>query len=158
MCSCRNEALEFWERRYPVRFTSFQLRQDSGGAGRHRGGLGYRKELELLADVRLNAFQDRHLRGARGLQGGQPGAPNALLFEIDGVWDNAVAHFGSASPSKLANIRLPRGTRIAICAGGGGGMGEPAERPAAAVSRDVALGYVSRDAAARVYGRREVSA
>jgi N-methylhydantoinase B len=143
MCSCRNEALELWERRFPVLFTCLRLSPDSGGAGRFRGGLGYRRELELLADVRLNAFQDRHQHGAPGIFGGEPGAPNALLFRVDGVWGDAREHFGSPSTSKLTNLRLPAGSAIAILAGGGGGWGDPAARAREAIERDLEHGYVT---------------
>ena len=146
MCSCKNESIELWERRYPVRFTGFRLRPDSGGAGRFRGGLGYRKDFVVLSDVRLNAFQDRHERGAPGIFGAEAGVPNALLFEIDGVWGDAKEHFGSLSKSKLDNVRLPAGSTISIRVGGGGGWGRPTERSRAAVEHDVDFGYVTAEA------------
>lgn len=154
MTSCRNESMEVWERRYPVRFTRFSLREDSGGPGRFRGGLGYRKEFEVLGPVRVNAFQDRHLSGAPGLAGGDPGAPNALLFELDGRWADAVSHFGLTSPSKISNVSLPAGAKIAICAGGGGGYGDPEQRSDALVARDLELGYVSAPAAEELHPPR----
>ena len=128
----------------PVRFSRFSLRPDSGGDGQFRGGLGYEKEFEVLATTRLNAFQDRHKNGAPGIFGGEPGATNQYLFMIDDDWADATEHFGSPSPSKLTNLRLPEGSRVRIVAGGGGGWGDPKRRSPTAVERDLEYGYVTQ--------------
>ena len=116
------------------------------GPGEYRGGLGYRKEFELLADAYVNAYQDRHQRGAPGIEGGGDGAPNAVMFRVDGVWGTAVEHFGAKSSSKFTAVPVRSGSAISMIAGGGGGYGDPRDRSAEAVARDNAFGYVRPEA------------
>ena len=143
MGSCRNESIELWEQRFPFRFTRFALLPDSGGAGKFRGGLGYVKEFEVLADVDVNAYQDRHRRGAPGICGGDDGAPNAIMFRIDEVWGTAVDHFATKSSSKFTAVPVKCGSLISMVAGGGGGYGELGERAPEASKRDVEFRYVT---------------
>ena len=130
--------LEILEAAYPVKFTQWALRPDSGGAGRHRGGLGAIYEIELLeeaADVFL--FGERGRFPPRGVAGGGPAALNRFVFDKDGA---------EASPplaSKMVGLKLHRGERVRLETPGGGGYGPPEERSRAAIDRDVALGYVS---------------
>ena len=139
--------VEIMERRYPVRFTRWELRQDSGGPGRHRGGLGAHYEIEVPetgADV--FAFGDRARHAPAGVAGGSPAATNELSF--DGDDGSVVPPLGS----KMTGVRLDGGRRVRISSPGGGGYGDPNERAPEAVARDVALGYVSRAAALDSYG------
>lgn len=119
---------------------------DSGGAGRFRGGLGTVTEWELLTDAMLTiqAQKTREI-GGRGLAGGHaaggrndvvinPGRPDERSLRIAG------------------QVRVRRGDVIAMHGAGGGGYGDPHERPVEAVVADVADGYVSLRAAAEVYG------
>jgi len=139
--------VEILEAAYPVAFTQWALRPDSGGPGRHRGGLGARYELELLeedADVFL--FGERGKYPPQGVVGGAPAAANRFRYEQDD---------GEHEPplvSKMVGIKLRRGQRLVLETPGGGGYGDPRERDPAAVARDVALGYVTPEAAARDYG------
>jgi N-methylhydantoinase B len=138
--------LEILEAAYPVMFTQWALRPDSGGPGRHRGGLGAIYEIELLeenADVFL--FGERGKFAPPGVLGGRAGALNAFTYEQDD---------GMHKPplvSKMVGIRLKRGQRLHLETPGGGGYGAPLERDPEAVVRDVAYGYVSVEAAARDY-------
>jgi N-methylhydantoinase B len=141
MAPCKNESMEVWERRFPVRYVRFELRANSGGRGQFRGGLGFRKEWTLLTAHTINAVQDSHLTGSRGRCGGGPGAPNALLFCIDGTWGDGRRHFGTISPSKLDNVAVPAGSIVAVCAGGGGGYGDPARRRPESVQQDLEYRY-----------------
>ena len=150
--SCKNESAEIWEHRYPVRILDFRLRTDSGGAGRHRGGLGHVKAIELLEDTYLSATVDRNVIPPFGLFGGRQGACNRLSLEIDGVERGFIERFGVASPSKFSNLLAPAGSIYRIYSGGGGGYGPPEERDVDAVVTDVRAEYVSLAAAASDYG------
>jgi len=127
--------VEILEAAYPVRYTKWALRSDSGGAGRHRGGLGAEYEIELLAETAdAFAFGDRGRFPPQGVAGGGPGALNRL--EFDGVDEAPMV-------SKITGVRLQRGQRIRLQTPGGGGYGDPAERAEEALARDVELGYVT---------------
>jgi N-methylhydantoinase B len=131
--------LEILEAAYPVCFTQWALRADSGGPGRHRGGLGAIYEIELLeeeADVFL--FGERGRFAPPGVVGGGPALANRFLYQQED---------GAHSPSmvsKMVGIKLKRGQRLRLETPGGGGYGDPAERAPEAIARDVALGYVTK--------------
>jgi N-methylhydantoinase B len=138
--------VEILEAAYPVIFTQWALRPDSGGPGRHRGGLGAIYELELLeesADVFL--FAERGRFPPLGVGGGEPASLNTFSYQQADGWHAA------PMASKMVGIRLERGQRLRIESPGGGGYGPPAERAAAAVERDLALGYVTRAHVAQFY-------
>ena len=138
---------EILEAAYPVMFTQWALRPDSGGAGRHRGGLGAIYEIELLeeqADVFL--FGERGKYAPPGVVGGKPAALNLFTYEQDD---------GDHTPpmnSQMVGIKLKKRQRVHLETPGGGGYGPPLERDPEAVSRDVSLGFVSRENAKREYG------
>ena len=129
---------EILEAAYPVMFTQWALRPDSGGPGRHRGGLGAIYEIELLeekADGFL--FGERGKYPPPGVVGGQPAALNRFTYQQDD---------GDHTPpmiSKMVGIKLKKGQRVHLETPGGGGYGQPFERDPKAVARDVALGFVS---------------
>jgi N-methylhydantoinase B len=134
--------IEILEAAYPVMFTRWALRDDSGGPGRHRGGLGAIYEIELLeqsADLFL--FGERGRYAPPGVVGGRPAALNKFSW-IDG--DGAHA---PPMASKLVGVRLARGDRIRLETPGGGGYGDPRERLPEQVAGDVRLGYVGAAAA-----------
>jgi N-methylhydantoinase B len=139
--------LEILEAAYPVRFTQWALRPDSGGAGRYRGGLGAVYEIELLekaADVFL--FGERGKFAPPGVAGGGAAAPNLFHYEQDD---------GEHQPpmvSKMVGIHLQRGQKVRLETPGGGGYGDPLERDPELVRRDVSRGFVSPERAARDYG------
>ncbi len=139
--------LEIMESRYPIRYTRWSLRPDSGGPGRHRGGLGASYEIELLAPrAEAFVFGDRAVFAPKGVAGGGDAAPNHISFDTpDG---EAVPELGS----KSTGVSLDAGQRLRIDSPGGGGYGDPFERDPDAVARDVSLGYVSVDAALTDYG------
>jgi N-methylhydantoinase B len=130
--------VEVFEAAYPIRFTSWALRPDSGGAGRHRGGLGAIYEIEVL-DERAEAFVfgERARHAPRGAAGGGPGAPNRVSWTQDGA--AVVPELGA----KATGIALRRGDRLRIESPGGGGYGDPADRDPARTERDLALGLVT---------------
>jgi N-methylhydantoinase B len=140
--------LEILESLYPVMFTQWALRPDSGGPGTHRGGLGAIYEIEALADGDTEVF----LLGERGkfppfgVNGGGPAALNRFFYDT---------RAGERQPplvSKVTDVRITRGQRVRLETPGGGGFGDPRRRDPARVARDLAMGYVSRQAAQRDYG------
>ena len=137
---------EILEAAYPVMFTQWALRPDSGGPGCHRGGLGAIYEIELLeekADVFL--FGERGKYPPPGVVGGQPAALNRFTYQQDD---------GDHTPpmiSKMVGIKLKKGQRVHLETPGGGGYGQPFERDPKSVARDVALGFVSPENAAKKY-------
>jgi N-methylhydantoinase B len=139
--------VEILESLYPIMFTQWALRPDSGGPGRHRGGLGAIYEIEALADDGAEVF----LLGERGkyppfgVNGGKPAALNRFVYETDS---------GESTPplvSKATDIKINRGQKVRLETPGGGGFGDPTTREPGRVVRDVRLGYISRDAARRDY-------
>jgi N-methylhydantoinase B len=153
--NCRNTPIEVFEARFPFRTLSYGLVPDSGGAGRRRGGLAVRRELEVLApEVTASALMDRVKEGAWGLFGGGVGACAAILLQRAG--DDRYRTFseacGTVSPSKFAGIVLRRGDRVLIQSAGGGGYGDPREREPALVLADVTQGLVSPARAESEYG------
>lgn len=139
--------VEILEAAYPVIFTRWALRDDSGGPGRHRGGMGAVYELELLeeqADVFL--FGERGKFAPPGVAGGGKAAMTQFSFPQNG---------GRGTPpmvSKMVGLSIHRGERLLLETPGGGGYGAARQRPVADVQRDVRLGYVSVEAARRDYG------
>jgi N-methylhydantoinase B/oxoprolinase/acetone carboxylase alpha subunit len=153
--NCRNTPVEVFETRYPFRTLSYSLVPDSGGAGRHRGGLAVRRDLEVLAPVvTVSAFFDRVEHGAWGLFGGATGRCAALLVRRagDDRFRDFCEAFGTVSPSKLAGVVLRSGDVVRIESAGGGGFGDPRERDPALVLADVRDGLVTPEAAERDYG------
>ena len=153
--NCRNTPVEVFETRFPFRVLSYGLVPDSGGAGRHRGGLGTERILEVLApEVTVSAMMDRVKEGAWGLFGGRPGGCAAILVRRPGeaAFRTFCEAFGTVSPSKFAGLRLLRGDRILIRSAGGGGYGDPREREPSLVRRDLEEGLVTEQAACAVYG------
>jgi len=139
---------EILESLYPVMFTQWALRPDSGGAGCNRGGLGAIYEIEALAD----GATDVSLLGERGkfppfgVNGGKSAALNRFTYQTDG---------GERTPplvSKVTDIRIAAGQHVRLETPGGGGFGDPLTRDPLRVARDVHLGYVTPAAARSDYG------
>ncbi len=138
---------EILEAAYPVMFTQWALRPDSGGPGWHRGGLGAVYEIELLeeqADVFL--FGERGRFAPPGVIGGEPGALNLFSYEQDDGFHTP------PMASKMVGIDIRKGQRLRLETPGGGGYGAPHDRPPEAVALDVARGFVSVAAARADYG------
>ena len=139
--------LEILEAAYPICFTQWALRPDSGGPGRFRGGLGAIYEIELLetqADVFL--FGERGKFPPPGVVGGHAGAANRFIFE------QADGEHSPPMVSKMVGIHITQGQKLRLETPGGGGYGDPLSRDPAAVARDVRLGFVSKAKAMSDYG------
>ena len=119
-----------------------ELRTDSGGAGKFRGGLGQATEMGRLGGLlwSLSAMADRIRFPGAGLEGGKPGACGELT--VDGSTHARPKALVSLAPESRVQLNLP----------GGGGYGNPFERDPRRVLEDVVNGYVSIEAAAHEYG------
>jgi len=139
--------VEILEAAYPVMFTQWALRADSGGPGRNRGGLGAVYEVTPLeGEAEAFLFAERGRFAPPGVCGGGSAARNGFAFEQQDGWHEA------PMASKMVGIRLKRGQRLRISSPGGGGYGPVAERDPAKIAEDVRLGYVTPEGAARDYG------
>jgi N-methylhydantoinase B len=145
--------LEILEAAYPVMFTEWSLRADSGGAGRNRGGLGAVYEIELLEEeADLFLFGERGKYAPAGVLGGHAAQRNRFFYPKDGK---------AAEPamvSKLHDAKLKKGERIRLETPGGGGYGPPSERKPERIAEDLRLGYVTEEGIARDYGRSKEAA
>ena len=137
--------LEILEAAYPVAFTQWALRPDSGGAGKHRGGLGAIYEIELLEkSATAFLFGERGKFPPPGVVNGGPGAVNKFYYDSDD--DDAVNN--KKSPplvSKITGIKLRKGQRVRLETPGGGGYGKPADRLQHLIDNDMAQGYISKE-------------
>jgi len=151
----RNTPMEVFEGRYPLLTWEYRLVQDSGGPGRFRGGLGIRRTYEVVApEVTVSALFDRFKIKPWGLFGGQEGMNSRLLIKKKGMkeWRTFAEVYGRPSASKFTNATVNKGDLIQIVTPGGGGFGDPLDRPVEKVLEDVMEGYVSLDAARHDYG------
>jgi N-methylhydantoinase B len=141
-----NAPVEAMEAKYPHIIERHALRDDSGGAGRYRGGLGVIQQRRVLAPSRINAQIERTQDAPWGLFGGRAGSANKLeLLRADGGHERYPT-------GKILDEELQTGDAYILYSGGGGGYGDPFERPAEHVAADVRQGYVSLDAAQDSYG------
>ena len=143
----RSQPAELYEQRYPVRMRRFALRNDSGGAGEYRGGLGADIELEMLGDEStISYIQDRGRFGPKGLDGGKDGAKCAISI----VHGDEV--YVSPHLTKDSNIPFKKNGVMKQLTPGGGGYGDPLKRDVKAVCDDVLNEYISRESALKDYG------
>ena len=136
--------IELQESIYPYRIVEFSLREDSAGAGKFRGGLGFRKCYEILGSCNLQAMFDRVKWPPWGVQGGKEAKPGQITV-VKKSGEREIIYKSKAYP-------LEPGDMIIVETGGGGGYGAPSERPRELVERDLRRGYVSLDGLERDYG------
>jgi N-methylhydantoinase B len=129
--------VEIMEQNFPVLYHRYALREGSGGAGRHRGGLGLDYELELRrGEARASFVMDHGRFGPQGALGGADGAVNEVEVWRDGV------KYTPEHLSKEQDIALQAGDRVRVKTPGGGGYGNPDDRDADDVANDKRLGRV----------------
>ena len=139
--------LEVLEAAYPVRFTKWALRADSGGAGCWRGGLGAVYEIELLdKSAAVFLFGERGRFAPKGVVGGGSGAMNEFSYQ------NGSSMHSPPMVSKMVGINIEQGERLRLRSPGGGGYGNALERAPEAVALDVARGFVTPACAKEIYG------
>ncbi|WP_438955803.1 hydantoinase B/oxoprolinase family protein [Cognatiyoonia sp.] len=134
--------IEATEHAGPVIIWRKELRPDSGGAGKTRGGLGQFMVVGAMVghEFDIQAMFDRGQHPAKGRRGGHEGAPTTIAQDD-----------GTAMHVKGKQF-VPHGRKVMMAFPGGAGYGDPAERDVALVKRDLARGYLSAEVAARDYG------
>ena len=140
-----NSPNEQAEAKLPIVIESCRLIEDSCGAGRHRGGLGIESVVRARSHLTVNTQTDRAHCHPWGLSGGLEATGNQVHFRVDGQWKTDQPN------AKTLITHLKAGDAFRLRSGGGGGYGDPLERPIEAVQSDVRQGYVSVEAAAKLY-------
>lgn len=136
--------VEVNETKAPIFFEKFALRPDSGGAGKYRGGMGIEIVASLMIDGQMRNMMTRAKCLPWGVQGGYAGAANlAYVIRPDGTEEQV---------PRTVDHPLPKGWKIHLLTGGGGGYGSPWAREPERVRSDVRAGYVSAAAAREIYG------
>jgi N-methylhydantoinase B len=141
----RNIPVEFAESRWPFVVERLGLAVDSGGPGRHRGGLGYDKHIRMLRDAHFMSIADRSVLSCWGVRGGRAGRPFSVVIDPGGPNERVVDALADAEPVRAGEV-------IRIRTTGGGGWGDPLDRPYHEVLRDVRWGKVSVAGAREDYG------
>ena len=141
--STRFSPTEVWESKNPWLLEKVELREDSGGVGRFRGGLGVEMHFHMLEDSYVTAAIERTKNPPWGLEGGGEAVPNTADLLLP---DGSFTRFG-----KITRLHCPKGSTLRLHTGGGGGYGDAAERDPEAVAHDVREGYLSERHARRHY-------
>jgi N-methylhydantoinase B len=142
----RNTSAEIVEGRYPIVEETCDIRIDSGGAGKFRGGNGHIKEIRLLVDADLTVITDRYALPTWGAHGGKPGEPHCYIINPGTPEERVLAR------GKFDKEPMKKGDLLRVLTAGGGGWGDPLDREAECVRRDVGRCLVSREKAASDYG------
>ena len=138
-----NEQLEA---KFPIVVERYALVPGSGGAGRHRGGLGVERVVRARTDLTLNTQTERAHCRPWGLGGGLDGTGNAVALRFGDQWKTDFPN------AKVLVAHVKTGDAFRLRSGGGGGYGSPLERPMEDVREDVRQGYVSVEDAVELYG------
>jgi len=142
------QSAELIEHEHDCLVACCELRADSGGPGRRRGGLGIRRVISFESDRGLfSVLSERNIFSPYGVAGGAAATPNRFYVERDGVEIEP-----SPIPGKVTGFPLKRGDQVVMLTAGGGGYGDPLAREPDAVAEDVAAGLVSEAAARERYG------
>jgi N-methylhydantoinase B len=141
-----NTTVEATENRFPITVERYELITDSGGAGTFRGGLGAEQVIRMSGAASIESFIERTQCAPWGLFGGGDARPNAIGLEQGGRRE------APRPNGKIPPTRLEPGDGHSLRSGGGGGVGDPLERPVELVRRDVEYGYVSAQSARDDYG------
>ncbi len=142
------QPIEAVEQLYPVRIERTSLREDSGGPGRWRGGLGLTREVRILVpSTRLSVLAEKAVLPPFGVCGGGSGATNRFW-----VRRGEEPIQPSSLPGKVGGFPLRPDDVLLMESSGGGGFGDALDRDPAAVAADIAEGYVTPAAAEREYG------
>jgi len=144
MTNTLNTPVEALETAYPLFVERYALRSGSGGDGRHRGGLGIERSVTVETDAVVSLLTERRRHAPAGAAGGEPGAVGENLIDGDPV------------PAKTT-VEVEAGTTVTVRTPGGGGYGDPAERPEAERERDRRNGKAGAEPGADTPGERPTS-
>jgi N-methylhydantoinase B len=143
----RTQALEIFEFSYSVLFRQYAIRDESGGAGRSRGGLGVVLEFEIRrGEARASILGERGCFAPFGLLGGKPAQMAQHTFVLEGQ------PYQPPHVTKDEGVFMQAGDVLRLETPGGGGYGTPLERPVESVWQDVRREYYSQATAEREYG------
>ena len=135
---------EFLERYFPLMIERYETEPDSGGAGLHRGGNGIHMTYRFLSAGTISIHDDRWFVPPWGVNGGQPGKrARKILERADGT--------STIVGNKVEDVHVEQGDQLHFITWGGGGWGDPLERDAALVGKEISQGLVT-EAGARAYG------
>lgn len=131
----KNYPVEVYESRYPIRIHQYSLGIDTGGRGKYRGGLGVVREYEVLGeDVTVSLWFERNKTPGWGLLGGEDAISTTVEVDRNGKCEMIL---------KVNRLPVPRGTRIWVRTGGGGGFGPVSERDPKQIEDDLLNGYTT---------------
>ena len=135
---------EFLERYFPLMIERYETEPDSGGAGLHRGGNGIHMTYRFLSAGTISIHDDRWFVPPWGVNGGQPGKrARKILERADGT--------STIIGNKVEDVHVEQGDQLHFITWGGGGWGDPLERDAALVGKEISQGLVT-EGGARAYG------
>ena len=140
---CRNTPVEVLEPNTGMFFERVELRTDSGGAGKYRGGLGLRRDIRFVSDGEFLTVMKKSKTRPWALEGGlEPEANTIIAFP------------GTDREMRMSTKRVPvsTGDRISVLTAGGGGYGDPKTRDREKVRQDVIDELVSPEMARKIYG------
>lgn len=143
MSNTLNTPAEVLETTYPLRVERYELRSDTGGAGKWRGGLGLRRDIRVLRSSSFSLLADRRRHPPYGLFGGGDGAVGEDYLLRDG---------GKTRLDPKSTHELREGDIVSIRTPGGGGYGDPGMRAEDAVQKDIKNGKISIESARDEYG------
>jgi N-methylhydantoinase B len=140
-----NTSVETIESEFPVKMVRHELIPNSAGAGQYRGGLGVRRDYQMVSDTTFSIRSDRNTHSPQGVQGGGPARSGRCFINPDTANQVAVH-------SKCPGMNLKRGDILSVQSAGGGGWGNPKKRDRDAVLADIKNGYITKDVAREQYG------
>jgi N-methylhydantoinase B len=139
----RNTPVEVLEHKAPLLHARLELIPDSGGAGRHRGGLGVLREVSYLAEAEVLSMKKKSKTRPWALHGGQEPEPSGMV-----IWPGTDREIRVG----MYRVTLAAGDRFVNLTAGGGGYGDPLTREPEHVVADVLDGYITAETAKRTYG------
>jgi N-methylhydantoinase B len=135
---------EFLERYFPLRIERYETEPDSGGPGLHRGGNGIHMTYRFLRSGTISIHDDRWFVPPWGVNGGDPGKRARKILERADGTKLVIAN-------KVEDVEVHEGDQLHYITWGGGGWGDPLDRDAALVAREIVQGLVTAGGA-RSYG------
>ena len=143
MSNTLNTPAEVLQTAYPLVVERYEFREESGGAGAFRGGLGLRRDVRVEGTATMSLLAERRRCAPYGIAGGKEGSTGEDVRVTDGVARHLAAKsVHELDPGDVISLRTP----------GGGGYGDPADRDRDAIERDVRNGVISPETAWSVYG------
>jgi N-methylhydantoinase B len=139
----RNTPIEVLESNTTMFFERYELRADSGGAGKFRGGLGLRRDIRFLSDGEFLTVMKK-----------TKSRPWALAGGLEPEANSVIAFAGTEREMRMSTKRVPvkKGDRVTVLTAGGGGHGDPKARDPKLVEADLAGGFITPEAARDIYG------